>query len=230
MPKGRRMIFEGERIPKPTTLISVVTAQKLLGKGCMGYLVYILNFNDRGPRLKDISMVKEFLDVFPEERPRLPPEREIEMSIDTFPGIPPIAQQPYQMAPTELNKLKNQLQELLDMGFIQASNSPWGEPVLFVRMKDGTHRLCIDYRKLNKIAMKNKYLLPHIDDLFDQLKGARAFSNIDMRLGYYQMKIKEVDVAKTAFRTHYGHYEFLVLPFLLTNAPALFMDLINRVF
>jgi len=134
------------------------------------------------------------------------------------------------MAPTELNELKTQLQELLDMGFIQASNSPWGEPVLFVRMKDGTHRLCIDYRQLNKIAMKNKYLLPHIDDLFDQLKGARAFSNIDMRLGYYQMKIKEVDVAKTAFRTHYGHYEFLVLSFLLTNAPAIFVDLINRVF
>jgi len=109
MHEGRRRIFEGERIPKPTTLISVVTAQKLLGKGCMGYLVYILNFDDRGPRLKDISMVKEFLDVFPKEWPGLPPEREIEMSINTFPGIPPIAQKPYQMAPTELNELKTQL-------------------------------------------------------------------------------------------------------------------------
>ena len=134
------------------------------------------------------------------------------------------------MAPAELNELKTQLQELLDKGFIRPSNSPWGAPVLFVRKKDGTHRLCIDYRQLNKITMKNKYPLPRIDDLFDQLKGARAFSKIDLRSGYYQMKIKEADVAKTAFRTRYGHYEFLVLPFGLTNAPALFMDLMNRVF
>jgi hypothetical protein len=150
--------------------------------------------------------------------------------IDTFSRVPPIAQQSYRMAPAELNELKTQLQEMLDKGFIRPSNSPWGAPVLYVRKKDGTHRLCIDYRQLNKITMKNKYLLPQIDDLFDQLKGARAFSKIDLRLGYYQMKIKEADVAKTAFRTRYGHYEFLVLLFGLTNAPALFMDLMNRVF
>lgn len=152
------------------------------------------------------------------------------MSIDTFPGVPPIAQQPYRMAPAELNELKTQLQELLDKGLIRPSNSPWGAPVLFVGKKDGTHRLCIDYRQLNKITMKNKYPLLRIDDLFDQLKGARAFSKIDLRSGYYQMKIKKADVAKTAFRTRYGHYEFLVLPFGLTNAPTLFMDLMNRVF
>jgi hypothetical protein len=134
------------------------------------------------------------------------------------------------MAPAELNELKTQLQELLDQGFIRPSNSPWGAPVLFVRKKDGTHRLCIDYQQLNKITMKNKYQLPRIDDLFDQLKGARAFSKIDLRSGYYQMKIKETDVVKTTFRTRYEHYEFLVLSFGLTNAPALFMDLMNWVF
>ena len=131
------------------------------------------------------------------------------------------------MALAELNELKTQLYELLDKRFIQPSNSPWEVPVLFVRKKDGTYRLCIDYRQLNKITMKNKYSLSRIYDLFDQLKGARAFSKIDLRSGYYQMKIKEVDVAKTAFRTRYGHYEFLVLLFGLTNSPALFMDLMN---
>jgi len=229
-PEGKRMIFEGERILKLIALISMVIAQKLLRKGCMGYLAYILNSDDEGPRLKDIPVVKEFLDVFPEELPGLPPEREVEVSIDTFPRVSPIAQQPYRMAPAELNELKTQLQELLDKGFIRPSNSPWGAPILFVRRKDGTHRLFIDYRQLNKITMKNKYLLPRIDDLFYQFKGARAFSKIDLRSGYYQMKIKEADVAKTAFRTRYGHYEFLVLPFGLTNAPTLFMDLMNRVF
>jgi hypothetical protein len=140
------MTFEGERIFKPNSLISVVTAQKILRKGCMGYLAYILNSDDEGLRLKDIPMVKEFPDVFPEELPGLPPKREVEVSIDTFPGVPPTAQQPYRMAPAELNKLKTQLQELLDKGFIRPSNSPWGAPILFVRKKDGTHRLCIDYR------------------------------------------------------------------------------------
>jgi len=201
------MIFEEERILKSIALISVVTAQKLLRKGCMVYLTYILNSDDEGPRLKDIPVVKEFPDVFPEELPRLPPEREVEVSIDTFPRVPPIAQQPYRMALVELNELKTQLQELLNKGFIQPINSPWGAPLIFVSKKDGTYRLCIDYRQLNKITMKNKYLLPWIDDLFDQLKGPRAFSKIDLRSGYYQMKIKEADVAKTAFRTRYGHYE-----------------------
>ena len=178
-------------------------------------------------------MVKEFPDMFLEEVPTLPLEQEVEVFIDTFPVVPPIAQQPYRMAQLELNELKTQLQELLDKGFMQPSNSPYGAPVLFVRKKDGTHRLCIDYLQLNKIIMKNKYLLPQIDNLFDQLKGARPFSKIDtidMRSGYYQMKIKEADVTKTAFRTRYGQYEFLVLPFKLTNAPTFFMDLMNQVF
>ena len=134
------------------------------------------------------------------------------------------------MAPLELKELKLQLQELFKKGFIRPSVSPWGAPVLFVQKKDGTLRLCIDYRQLNKLTVKNKYLLPRIDDLFDQLKGASIFSKIDLRSGYHQLRIKDADVHKTAFRTRYGHYEFLIMPFGLTNAPAAFMDLMNRVF
>ena len=134
------------------------------------------------------------------------------------------------MAPVELKELKLQLQELLEKRFIHPSVSPWGAPVLFVKKKDGTIRLCINYRQLNKLAVKNKYLLPRIDDLFNQLKGASVFSKINLRSGYHQLRIKDTDVHKTAFRTRYGHYEFLVMSFGLTNAPAAFMDLMNHVF
>jgi len=133
------------------------------------------------------------------------------------------------MAPVELAELKKQLQELLDKGLIQPSVSPWGTPILFVRKKDGSLRLCIDYQELNQVTVKNKYPLPRIDDLFDQLAGAAVFLKIDLRSGYHQLKIKE-DVPKTTFRSRYGHYEFLVLPFGLTNTPLYFMDLMNRVF
>ena len=175
-------------------------------------------------------MVREFGDVFPKELPGLPPEREIEFSVELLPGTSPISIAPYRMAPTELKELKAQLQDLLDKGFIRPSTSPWGAPVLFVKKKDGTLRLCIDYRQLNKVTIKNKYPLPRIDDLFDQLQGAEYFSKIDLQSGYNQLRIKKEDTLKMAFRTRYGHYEFLVLPFGLTNAPAAFMDLMNRVF
>ncbi|KAL0458154.1 UNVERIFIED_CONTAM: Retrovirus-related Pol polyprotein from transposon [Sesamum latifolium] len=165
---------------------------------------------------------------FPEELPGLPPHREVDFEIETIPGAAPISIAPYRMAPSELKELKKQLEELLDKGFIRPSISPWGAPVLFVKKKDGSMRLCIDYRQLNRITIKNKYPLPRIDDLLDQLKGATVFSKIDLRSGYWQLRIEEGSISKTAFRTRYGHYEFVVMPFGLTNAPAAFMSLMNK--
>jgi hypothetical protein len=115
----------------------------------------------------------------------------------------------------------------LDKGFIRPSISPWGAPMIFVKEKDGAMRMCIDYRELNKITIKNKYLLPHVDDLFNRLQGAKIFSKIDLRSGYHQLKIRREDIPKMTFRTRYGHYEFLVMPFGLANTPAAFMDLMN---
>ncbi|KAI3780663.1 hypothetical protein L2E82_10649 [Cichorium intybus] len=129
-----------------------------------------------------------------------------------------------------MQELASQLQELTDKGFIRPSTSPWGAPVLFIKKKDGSFRMCIDYRELNKLTIKNRYPLPRIDDLFDQLQGASCFSKINLRSGYHQLRLWEEDIPKTAFRTRYGHYEFIVMPFGLTNAPAAFMDLMNRVF
>ena len=188
-------------------------------------MAYVVDTVKARPSIFDIPTVSDFSDVFPEEFPGLPPQREIEVAIDVVPGATPASITPYRMAPVELKELKLQLQELLEKRFIRLSVSPWGAPVLFVKKKDGTLRLCIDYRQLNKLTIKNKYLLPRIDDLFDQLKGASIFSKIDLRSGYHQLRIKDVDVHKTAFRTRYGHYEFLVMPFGLTNAPTAFMDL-----
>ena len=180
--------------------------------------------------IEDILVVNEFLDIFPDELPGLPPDRQIEFSINLAPGVEPISKAPYRMAPTKMKELAKQLQELLDKGVIRPSVSSWGAPVLFVKKKDGSMRLCIDYRELIKLTIKNRYPPPHIDNLFDQLKGATYFSKVDLRSGYHQLKIKPEDIPKTAFRTRYGHYEFLVMAFGLTNAPAAFMDLMNRVF
>ncbi|KAL0556637.1 hypothetical protein IC582_005151 [Cucumis melo] len=149
--------------------------------------------------LEDIPVVREFPNVFPEELLRLPPDREIEFSIDLVPGTAPISQALYKMTQMELRELNSQLLELVDMGFIRPSASPWGAPVLFVKKKDGTLRLCIGYRQLNKVTIRNKYPLPQIDDLFDQLRGASVFSKIDLRSGYHQLKVKESDMPKTTF-------------------------------
>jgi hypothetical protein len=186
------------------------------------------NITDNDPHIKDYPFLKEYEDVF-EEFPRLPPKRDINFLIDLMPRASPISKTPYKMSTRELKDLQMQLEELLNKGYIHLSVSPWGSSVLFVKKKDITLRLCIDFKQLNKVTVKNKYHLPRIDDLFDQLKGAKIFSKIDLSSGYHQVRIKE-DTRKTTFRTRYGHYEFVMVPFGLTNAPATVMCLMNGVF
>ncbi|GKF63391.1 putative reverse transcriptase domain-containing protein, partial [Tanacetum coccineum] len=157
------------------------------------------------------------------------PSRQVEFQIDLVPGVAPVARAPYRLAPSKMQELSTQLQELFDKGFIRPISSPWGALILFVKKKDRSFRMCIDYRKLNKLTVKNRYPLQRIDDLFDQLQGSRVYSKIDLRYGYHQLRVREEDIPKTAFRTRYGHYEFQVMPFGLTNAPAVFIDLMNRV-
>jgi hypothetical protein len=181
-------------------------------------------------RLEDIHVVREFSDVFPDDLLGMPPERAIEFKIELQPGTTPISKAPYKMSREELAELKIQLKDLLDKGFIHPSSSPWGCPALFVSKKDKGLRLCVDYRQLNAVTIKNKYPLPRIDILFDQLAGARVFSKIDLHSGYHQIKICDEDIPKTAFSTRYGLYEYLVMSFGLTNAPAHFMYLMNFVF
>ncbi|GJW50054.1 putative reverse transcriptase domain-containing protein [Tanacetum coccineum] len=202
---------------------------QVYGERTLGAAKAIMNAKIDEPRISDILVVRDFTDVFPEDLLGLPPQRQVEFRIDLVPGATPVAKSPYRLAPSEMQELFGQLQELQDKGFIRPSHSPWGAPVLFVKKKDGSFCMCIDYRELNKITIKNRYPLPRIDDLFDQLQGACYFSKIDLRSGYHQLRVHEDDIPKTAFRTRNGHFEFTVMPFGLTNAPAVFMDLMNRV-
>ena len=229
-PEEPGVIFRGIRREIAPSLINAMTASKMLRKGCQGYLAFVVDRRQEGTQLEDIPIVKEFPDVFPDDISGLPSDREIEFVIELIPGTEPISIPPYRMAPAELKELKAQLEEFLSKGFIRPSTSPWRAPVLFVKKKDGSLRLCIDYRQLNRATIRNHYPLPRIDELFDQLHGSRVYSKIDLRSGYHQLRVRENDVSKTTFRTRYGHYEFLVMPFGLTNAPAAFMDLMNRVF
>ncbi|KAL8125862.1 hypothetical protein AgCh_013241 [Apium graveolens] len=228
IPGKKEIIFRGKR--QTQKFLTMAQARRMLRKGNEGYLAYVVDTQKEVPNLQDIPVVNEFEVVFPQDLPGLPPDRVIEFSIELAPGTAPVSKAPYRLAPLEMKELAIQLQELLDKGMIRPSVSPWGAPVLFVKKKDGSMRLCIDYRELNKLTIKNRYPLPRIDDLFDQLKDAIYFSKIDLRTRYHQLKIKPEDISKTAFRTRYGHYEFLVMSFGLTNAPAAFMDLMNRVF
>jgi hypothetical protein len=199
------------RLPSPTSIASALhhtTAQNL----------------------EDIRVACEFPDVFPEDLPGMPPDRDVEFIIELQPGTAPISRRPYKMTPKELAELKVQLNELLNKGYIHPSSSPWGCPTLFVKKKDHSLRLCVDYRPLNTVTIKNKYPLPRIDILFDQLASAKVFSNVDLHSGYHQIKIRPEDVPKTAFSTRYGLYEYLVMSFGLTNAPAHFMYLMNSMF
>ena len=165
----------------------------------------------------------EYVDVFPDEVSGLPPSKDVDFAIDLVPGAGPVSMAPYRMDPAELAELKQQIEDLLEKRFIRPSASPWEAPILLVKKKDGSSRLCVDYRQLNKLTIKNKYPLPRIDDLLDQLRGAGVFSKIDLRSGYHQILVKSEDVQKTAFRSRYGHYEYVVMPFGVTNALAIEM-------
>ncbi|XP_070011149.1 uncharacterized protein [Nicotiana sylvestris] len=231
---AKKFGIESEKLCEPfevsTPVGESVIARKMISKGYIYHLVRVKDTDAQIPTLQSVPIVNEFPEVFPEDLPGVPPDREIDFGIDLLLGTKPISIPPYRMAPTELKELKVQLKDLLDKGFIRPSFSPWGAPVLFVRKKDGSLRMCIDYRQLNKVTIKKKYPLPKIDDLFDQLQGAQCYSKIDLSSGYHQLKVKEVHIPKTTFRTRYGHFEFLVMSFGLTNAPVAFMDIMNKIF
>jgi hypothetical protein len=178
----------------------------------------------------EVAVVNEFPDVLPEELPGMPPDRDIEFVIELKPGTAPIYKTPFRMTTPELAELKEHIKGLLEKGFLYPSSSPCGAPVIFVPKKDGTQRLCVDYRALNEVTVKNKYPLPRIDDLFNQLCGACVFSKIDLRSRYHQLMVQECDISKTAFVSSYGLYEFMVISFGLTNALAYFIYMMNKVF
>nr|GFC60613.1 putative reverse transcriptase domain-containing protein [Tanacetum cinerariifolium] len=203
--------------------------KKYVDRGSYLFVAQVIEKEPIERRLEDVPVICKFPDVFPEDLPGLPPPRQVEFEIELVPGAAPVARVPYRLVPSKMKELAKQLQELSDKGFIRPSSSPWGAPVLFVKKKDGSFRMCIDYRELNKLIIKNHYPLPRIDDMFDQLQGSSVYSKIDLRSSYHQLRVREKDIPITAFRTRYGHYEFQVIPFRLTNAPVVFMDLMNRV-
>ncbi|KAI3686970.1 hypothetical protein L1987_80660 [Smallanthus sonchifolius] len=229
LPSGETLRVFGEKPCKGLKLMSCTTAQKYLRKKYVAFLAHVVQEDVKGKSIQDIPIIRDFPEVFLEDLSGLPPVRQVEFRIDLVSGANPVARAPYRLAPSEMQELASQLQELFDKGFIHPSHSPWGAPILFVKKKDGSFRMCIDYHELNKLTIKNRYPLPRIDDLFDQLQGSTCFSKIDLRSGYHQLRVQEEDIPKTAFQTRYGHYEFMVMPFGLTNAPAVFIDLMNRV-
>ncbi|GJP38862.1 hypothetical protein CLOM_g23274, partial [Closterium sp. NIES-68] len=176
------------------------------------------------------ELLKEFQDILPDDLPNeLPPYRTHQHEIVEEPGSKPTFRAPYRLSPTELTDMKKQIEYLLAKGLIRPSTSPYGAPVLFTPKPDGSLRMCIDYRALNKQTIKNKYPIPRIDDLLDQLRGATVFSKLDLRSGYWQIRMADNSIHKTAFRTRYGSYEYLVMPFGLTNAPATFQAEMNHI-
>ncbi|GJZ22189.1 putative reverse transcriptase domain-containing protein [Tanacetum coccineum] len=226
---NKMLIVESDKGVSRLKIISCIKAHKYVERGCYLFLAHVTENKSKEKQLEDVPAIHDFPKVFPKELPGLPPSRQVEFQIDLVPGAAPVAHAPYRLAPSEMRELSVQLQELLEKGFIRLSSSFWGAPVLFVKKKDGSFRICIDYHELNKLIVKNRYPLPRIDDLFDQLQSLSVYSKIDLRSGYHQLRIKEEDIPITAFRTRYGHFEFQVMPFGLTNVPAVFMDLMNRV-
>nr|GFB63758.1 putative reverse transcriptase domain-containing protein [Tanacetum cinerariifolium] len=192
------------------TVISCSKVQEYRAKGCNVFLAHISATKEdgksKGKQVKDLPIVQDIPEVFLEDFPGLPPTRPIEFQIDLILGVAPVARAPYLLAPSEMKELSEQLQELSDKGLIRPSSSPWGALVLFVKRNDGSFKMCIDYRELNKLTVKNRYPLPRIYDLFDQLQGSSIYSKIDLRSGYHQLRVREQDILKTTFRTRYGHY------------------------
>ncbi|XP_070005033.1 uncharacterized protein [Nicotiana sylvestris] len=198
----------------PSRVVSFLKAQRMVGKGCDAYLAFVRDVNVDTPTVESVSVVRNCPDVFSADLPGMPSDRDIDFGIDLLSDTHPISIPPYHMDLVELKELKKQLLELIDKGFIWPSVSPWGAPVLFVKKKDGSMHLCIDFRYLKKVILKNRYPFPHIDDLFDQLQGSRMFSKIDLRSWYLQLKIWDLDIPKTTFRTcweDHGHHLRIVL-------------------
>ncbi|GJS87245.1 putative reverse transcriptase domain-containing protein [Tanacetum coccineum] len=205
---GKTLIIRGDRSKTRLSLISCIKTERYISRGYQVFVAQVMEKNSDEKRLEDIQVVREFPEVFLEDLPSLPLVHKVEFQIDLMPGAAPVARAPYRLTPSEMQELSNQLQELADRGFIRPSTSPLRALVLFVKKKDGSFRMCIDYRELNKLIVKNRYPLPRIDDLFDQLQGSSTYLKIDLRSGYHQLRVKNKDIPKTAFRTRYGHYEF----------------------
>jgi hypothetical protein len=204
--------------------------KKSFRKGCHIFVAHLEEApKDKVVSIEDHLVLRDFEDDFREISGFLP-KRDIDFSIDLVLGVSPMSKTPYKMGTPRFKELQMQLEELLMKEYIFPSVTPWGAPIIFVKKKDGTLRLCIHFRQLNKVTIKNKYPFPRIDDLFYNLKGERIILKIDLRLVYHQLRIKEEDIRKTTFGTRYGHYEFTVVSFGISNAPTIFMCLMNVVF
>ncbi|GJZ37099.1 putative reverse transcriptase domain-containing protein [Tanacetum coccineum] len=226
--KYHAVIVYDEKIVRCHVFLAHVTAKKAEDKSKENTAKKVEE-KSKEKRLEDVPIVHDFPEVFLEDLPGIPPTRQVEFQINLILGAAPVARAHYRLAPSEMKELSDQLHELSNKGFIRPNSSPWGAPVLFVKKRDVSFRMCINYQELNKLTVKNHYPLPRIDDLFDQLQGSSVYSKIDLRSGYHQLRVRKEDIPKTAFRTRYRHYEFQVMLFGLTNAPAVFMDLMNRV-
>jgi hypothetical protein len=221
-----------QSIPKVVVVreIPAMQLKKSLRKGCHIFAAHMEEeVKDKVASIENHLILRDSEYVFGKIL-GFPPKRDIDFSIDLVPGFSLVSKTPYRMGTLELKEWKMQLKELLRKGYIHPSVSPWGAPILFVNKKDVNLRLCIDFKQLNMFTIKNKYDFLRIDDLFDQVKGARIFSKIDLRSGYHQVRIKEEDINNTTFMTRYGHYKFIVVPFGLSNSPTVFMCPMNGVF
>ncbi|GKC07403.1 putative reverse transcriptase domain-containing protein [Tanacetum coccineum] len=197
--KGKMLVVKGNCDVSRLKVVSCIKARKYIEMGCHLFVAHVTEKEPKEKRLEDVPIIRDFPEVFPDDLPGLPPPQQVEFRIELVPGAAPVAHAPYRLAASEMKELSKQLKELSEKGFIRPSSSPWGAPVLFVKKKDGSFCMCIDYRELNKLTVKNRYPLPRINDLFDQLQGSSVYLKIDLRSGYHQLRIREEDVPITAF-------------------------------